>query len=642
MQEVLNTYIVPGLVIGCIYAIGSSGLVMAYTTSGVLNLGYGAIAFAIAMIYYELHTAHQILSAWPALALCVLVIGPLMGLILWRGLFKWLAGLGLLASLIAAIGLAIAIPALCLMIFNPGQITYAPAVTLAGQNLHQIGPIVVSTDQIYGVAAAVIVAAVLAYILRFTTTGLKMRAVFDSPTVAALTGTSPAAISNLSWMLSGALAAIGGVFLAPLLGLTSDVFLSLTVASLAAALVGGLRSIPISFCAALLIGIVSSAISGIDQSSSLLSLGVQPSVPFLVMGATLLLRPRGIASGQSARKALEPPVVFDRLPVHLAKIAPGAVIILLLPVILNGYWTGVVGYGLIFAVIFLGFTFSLGNGGLLPLGQAALCGIGGFIAGGLAASDGVPLLLAVVCGGLCAAALGAVLAVIGARLGSLEFGLLTLAFGLFADNFLFNWGSLVPPIVGRSFHAASLFGLRLTGTREYYLFAVILGIALLGAAWFKRRLGSFYINAGRMDPTLAGATGVDVRTGRITAFAIAAFLAGVGGGLIGIYQLNLSPDDVTTTTGLVWLAVVVLIGIRSFSAAVVAGILYTVFPALISEWLPIRWGPVSTVLFGLGALTLAQDPRGALSQNAAHINAAVKLMRARLGGGPATPQGETS
>jgi branched-chain amino acid transport system permease protein len=641
MHEVLNIYIVPGLVIGCVYAIGSSGLVMAYTTSGVLNLGYGAIAYAIAMIYYELHTAHDILPAWPALALCVLVIGPLIGVILWKGLFKWLAELGLLAGLIAAIGLTIAVPALCLMIFNPGQISYAPGVTPAGQMLHTFGPIIVSTDQLYGVGAAVVVAAGLFYILRFTVTGLKMRAVFDSPTVAALTGTSPATVTNLSWALSGGLAAIGGVFLAPLLGLTPEVFLSLTVASLAAALIGGMRSIPISFAAAVAIGVVSSVLASVDQSNSLLDLGAQPSVPFLVMGATLLLRPRGITSGQAPRKALEPPVSFDRLRVHAAKITPGVVIVLALPAILSSYWTGVVGFGLIFGVIFLGFTVALGNAGLLPLGQAALCGIGGFIAGSLAASDGVPLLLAIIAGGLGAAVIGGILAVIGGRLGSLEFGLLTLAFGLFADNFLFNWSGLVPPSTGRDFKVPSLFGLHLSGIPQYYLFAAILGLALLAAAWFKRRVGSFYINAGRMDPTLARATGVDVRAGRVIALTIAAFLAGIGGGLIGVYQLNLSPNDVTTTTGLVWLAIVVLIGIRSYSAAVVAGILYTVFPALIAQWLPIRWGPVSTVLFGLGALVLAQDPRGALSANAAHLQAALRAVLQRLAR-PAPPEGETT
>lgn len=639
MSQTLNTYIVPGLVVGCIYAIGSSGLVMAYTTSGVLNLGYGAIAFAVAMIYYELHTVHS-MAAWPALLLCVLVIGPLMGMILWKGLFQWIAGLGLLAGLIAAIGLAIAVPSLSQMIFNPGEINYAPALSNSGQNLHTYGSVIVSTDQLYGVAAALLVAGGLFYLLRFTVTGLKMRAVFDTPTVAALTGASPATISNVSWMLSGSLAAIGGVFLAPLLGLTPGVFLSLTVASLAAALVGGLRSIPISFAAAILIGVVSSAISGIDQTSTLLSLGVQPSLPFLVMGVTLLLRPRGVTAGQAARKALEPAIKLDSLRVHLAKIAPGTAVILVLPLILSGYWTGVVGLGLIYGVIFLGYTVALGNAGLLPLGQAALCGIGGFIGGTLAASHGVPMLIAILLGGVAAAIIGALLAVVGGRLGSLEFGLLTLAFGLFADNFLFNINGLVPSITGRNFKAPVLFGLHIRSVnQQYYMFAVILGLGLLAAAWFKRRVGSFYVNAGRMNEALAGASGVDVRTGRVAAFAFAAFLAGVGGGLIGVYQLNLAPGDVSTTTGLVWLAVVVLIGIRSYSAAVVAGIVYTVFPALLAQWLPIRWGPISTVLFGIGALGLAANPRGALAMNAEHAKIAIKLVKQRLG--RAEPRAET-
>ncbi len=639
MSQTLNTYIVPGLVVGCIYAIGSSGLVMAYTTSGVLNLGYGAIAFAVAMIYYELHTVHS-MAAWPALLLCVLVIGPLMGMILWKGLFQWIAGLGLLAGLIAAIGLAIAVPSLALMVFNPGEINYAPALSNSGQNLHTYGSVIVSTDQLYGVGAALLVAGGLFYLLRFTVTGLKMRAVFDTPTVAALTDASPATISNVSWMLSGSLAAIGGVFLAPLLGLTPGVFLSLTVASLAAALVGGLRSIPISFAAAILIGVVSSAISGIDQTSTLLSLGVQPSLPFLVMGVTLLLRPRGVTSGQAARKALEPAIKLDALRVHLAKIAPGTALILVLPLILSGYWTGVVGLGLIYGVIFLGYTVALGNAGLLPLGQAALCGIGGFIGGGLAASDGVPMLLAILLGGLAAAVIGALLALVGGRLGSLEFGLLTLAFGLFADNFLFNINGLVPSITGRNFKVPVLFGLHMKSVnQQYYMFAVILGLALLAAAWFKRRVGSFYVNAGRMNEALAGASGVDVRTGRVAAFAFAAFLAGVGGGLIGVYQLTLAPGDVSTTTGLVWLAVVVLIGIRSYSAAVVAGIVYTVFPALLAQWLPIRWGPISTVLFGVGALGLAANPRGALAMNAEHARIAIRVVRQRFA--RAEPKAET-
>jgi branched-chain amino acid transport system permease protein len=627
----VNVYIVPGLVIGCIYAIAASGLVMSYTTSGVLNIGYGAIAYTIAMIYYELHTLHHTLSTWVALALCVFVIGPLLGVALWQGIFRWVRGLGLVASLIASIGITIALPALCLMVFNPGDIFYAQGASANGLNLEKLGPVTVSVDQIYGVGAAIVVAVSLFCLLRFTLAGLKMRAVFDSASVAGLTGASPGAVSNLSWALGGALAAIGGIFLAPLLGLSPTVFLSLTVASLGAALVGGLRSISVTFVAAILIGVVSSAITGIDRSSTLLQAGVQPSVPFLVMAGAVLLRRRSIDTGQAPRRAQERPERFDGLRALLVKASPGTVLLLLVPVVLNSYWTGVVGIGLVYAVIFVGFTLALGYGGLLPLGQAGIVGIGGFIAGDLAASSGVPLLLALLLGGLAAAVVGGALALLGARLGPLEFGLLALAFGLFADSFLFDWGTLVPPLNGRDFGTPNLFGWRLGSTTDqYYLFAVVLALALAGVALYRRRIGAFYVNAARMNPRLAEATGVDPRVGRVVAFALASVLAGIGGGLIGIYQHHLGAADVTTTTGLVWLAVVVFMGVRSPAAAVIAGLVYAVFPALLGEWLPVRWGPLSTVLFGVGALALAQDPAGVVSLYGAQARGAIAMLRGRL------------
>jgi branched-chain amino acid transport system permease protein len=630
-MNVVNVFIVPGLVIGCIYAIAASGLVMAYTTSGVLNLGYGAMAYTIALIFYELHTSHRILGGWAALALCAVIIGPLMGVLMWHGLFRWLAGLGYLPGLVATIGLAIALPALCQMIFNPQQIFYAPAVAAQGQNLHKIGPFVLSVDQIYGVGAAVVVAVLLFCLLRFTVTGLKMRAVFDSSLVASLTGTSPGASSSLSWALSGALAAIGGIFLAPLLTLDPTVFISLTVASLAAALIGGLRSVSVAFVAALLIGVVSSALTGIDQTSTLLTQGVQPSLPFLVMAGAVLLRRRPIVSGQPPRRALEPPERLERLQLDFMKAAPVGLVILIVPLVLSSYWTGVISLGLIYSIIFLGFTFALGYGGLLPLGQAALVGIGGFVAGHLATTSGVPLLVAIVLGGCVAAVAGGILAAIGRRLNALEFGLLTLAFGLFADNFLFNWSTLVNPLYGWNFGNPSIFGLSLAGTvRQYYLFAVILAIVLGGVAWYRRRVGSFYVSAGRMNAELTQASGVDPRTGRAIAFVVAAGLAGIGGGLLGVFQNNLAPQDVTTTTGLVWLALIVFTGIRSPIGAIVAGLTYSILPALLAQWLPIRLGPLSTVMFGVGALVLAQDPRGMVSAQRDQIRYVANLTRTRF------------
>jgi branched-chain amino acid transport system permease protein len=239
----------------------------------------------------------------------------------------------------------------------------------------------------------------------------------------------------------------------------------------------------------------------------------------------------------------------------------------------------------------------------------------------------VPLLIAVLLGALITTGVAIGIATIGSRLSALEFGLLTIAFGLFTDNFLYNWTALVP-LSGRAVGSPSFFGLSLgTTVRQYYLFAIALGLVAVGIGLYRRRLGAFYIGAGRMKPTLAAATGLDPRLGRIIAFALAAFTAGIGGGLLAIYQKFLSSTDLTTTTGLTWLAVVVFMGIRSPAAAVVGGLVYAIFPALLSQWLPIKWGPLATVLFGLGALSLAQNPRGAVAAQVDQARAVVRKVR---------------
>jgi branched-chain amino acid transport system permease protein len=350
------------------------------------------------------------------------------------------------------------------------------------------------------------------------------------------------------------------------------------------------------------------------------------------MVAVVLLRRNAIDIGGIPRRTGELPERFDAVVPWLWKVLPGTALIALAPLVLNTYWTGVAGLGLVYGVIFLGFTIALGYGGILPLGQAAIVGIGAFAAGDLATTGGVPLLIAVVIGGLIAAGVGGVLALVGGRLNSLEFGLLTLGFGLFTDYFLYNWATLVP-LAGVTYPDPVFLGLHLTSaTQQYYLFAVVLALALLVVAWYRRRLVAFYIGAGRQQPALAAATGVSPRTARIIAFTLAAFIAAIGGGLLGIYQKQLAAGggDFVTLVGLTWLAVVVFMGIRSPAAAVVGGIVFSVMPALFAEWLPVSWGPLPIVLFGLGALTLAQNPRGAVEAQKVQIAWLVHQVRRRL------------
>jgi branched-chain amino acid transport system permease protein len=225
----------------------------------------------------------------------------------------------------------------------------------------------------------------------------------------------------------------------------------------------------------------------------------------------------------------------------------------------------------------------------------------------------MPALVAVIVAGFGALAAGIILAFVGGRLGALEFALLTLAFALFCVNFLFNWTSYVP-ISGTSFPAPSLFGLTISSpTQQLYLFAAFLVTGLFIYWVLHRRTAGLLLNAIRLNVGLAEATGVNARNGRIVGLALSSFLAGIGGSLLGIYQLHLGISDVGASIGLLWLAVVVTMGIRTPGAAVVAGLMVSVLPAILSAILPVRYGGVPTILFGTGGLALASDPRGVVS-----------------------------
>jgi branched-chain amino acid transport system permease protein len=400
---------------------------------------------------------------------------------------------------------------------------------------------------------------------------------------------------------------------APVTQLDSSVFIQLTVASLAAVLIAGFRSMSIAYIAAMGLGLASATLVGLGPSQGVLATGIPPALPFIVMFATLIIRKSPLITGELSRISTRKfRVELRSFRSGLLWSGPGILLLILAPFVLSSYWTGVFSEGLIYGFVFLSFTICLGEAGLISLGQAALIGIGGFSAGWIADSAHVPLLLALVIGGLVAAAVGAVLAIVTARYGTLEFAIATLAFGLFADYVIFDWQTFVP-LSGRAFAKLSLDGHVLTVRQIYYFYGLVLGMGLLIFWLFRRTVGAFFVNATRMRPRVAEAIGINQVATRTLAFTFAAFMSGVGGALIGTFQLNLAGGELTTYTGLVLVAVIVTNGVRSPAAAVVAGLFYTVMPALLAIWLPIRFGVLPEVLFGLGGLALASDPRGVVT-----------------------------
>ena len=116
--------------------------------------------------------------------------------------------------------------------------------------------------------------------------------------------------------------------------------------------------------------------------------------------------------------------------------------------------------------------------------------------------------------------------------------------------------------------------------------------------------------------------------------SVAAFIAGVGGALLVMVQSPFVPASTFPTfEGLVWLAVLVTIGVRSNAAALIAGIVFVFPAALFQNYLPSwTWTTEAlSVLFGLGAISAAKFPDGSLAENSRQLRRLVLRLRPPAG-----------
>ena len=115
-----------------------------------------------------------------------------------------------------------------------------------------------------------------------TRAGVTMRAVVDNRDLASLTGARPALSSSLSWALGSSLAALAGILLAPVLQLNVQALTLLVVNAYAAAMFGRLRSVPLTFVGAVVLGLVESYAVGYLPSDGAFT-NIRVAIPTLML-----------------------------------------------------------------------------------------------------------------------------------------------------------------------------------------------------------------------------------------------------------------------------------------------------------------------------------------------------------------------
>ncbi|NUT38756.1 MAG: ATP-binding cassette domain-containing protein [Thermoactinospora sp.] len=610
-------YVLSGLVTGAVFAIMGSGLTLSYAATGVFNFAHGAVGFLSALLFYELNAAAG-LPAWLSALVSAGLFAPALGYLLHRAMFRGLAQAGETAQIVATIGLTIALPAAGLLVVDLAGLPGADATSLPrGVGPHPARPFDVlgvhlDSDQLITFGVSAVAAAGLWAFMRHTPYGLRMRACVDRRRLATLRGIDVSATSALAWMLGSGLAGLAGVLAVPVLGLDATAYTVLLFASATAAVFGRLRSIPWTFAAGLALGVIQNLVAGYTDFLQEVT-GLRTAVPVILLfaGLVLLNRSRDRVAGSSTEDAPPPdrlagvPAWRRRLP-WAAGLAALAAFALLGP----EYYVGVAAQGLVLALIFCSFVVVTGIGGMVNLAQAAFAAMAALTCGWAFAS-GLPFVVAILLGVVAAGAVGLVVALPALRLGGRVLTLATLALALLADQVLFQVDAFSNGTIGWPLPALGL-GFADTSdprVRVGVLLALI-GLVALLVRNLERSASGRAVLAVRSAPAAAVTSGLSTSRAKIVLFVLASGIAGLGGVLFAISKGSVTATDLPAFSGFVWLAVVVLQGVRRIGGAVLGGLVAVAVPELLATW--DVSAHVGSILFGAGGMILARHPDGLL------------------------------
>ncbi|AXI76307.1 ABC transporter permease [Peterkaempfera bronchialis] len=621
------SYLVAGLVTGAIYAISSLGLVLTYNASRVFNFAQGGMAFFIAYCFYWLRT-EQGLPVVLALAISLLVIAPALGLLLWAALLGRLSSATPMVRMAATIGLAVALASGTTLIFGNKQVLQPKGIVGTAERAFTLGGVAVSNEQLTILGAAALLSLLAYLVLKRTTAGLITRGTVDSPLMTSLTGTNANMVVAGTWMVGVAVAGLAGIMITPQVGLNAGGYSTAVAASFAGVVIGRLTNLWWAFFGSLFVGVAQSVVIPWLPDDGFLATSLRPSLPFAIMVLAIVVQAvirRGVSDDTQTREVASLTSTADRNQARVLALlrsqrgrwdrwvgfAVLAVVVSVVPSVFSDYWVGVITLGVCYAVALLSFRLVTGEAGIIGLCQITFVGIGAVATAQLATVHGLPVVPSMLIGAVISLVCGAVVGVVALPLGQLYAAIVTFAFALLADQAIFTREAFSQYDSGVSL-ARPVIGGRLFDTNAgYFQFAMAVFLLLAAGLWLLRRsnLGLKFATI-RASRNRASTLGLPIYRSRIALFALGAAVAGLGGALLGSFQLIAFPGAYNATIGLTWFALAMAQGSWSMGGAAAAGVSLAVAPALFTTYVPTRLGDLPAVLFGLMAIQVVANPIG--------------------------------
>ena len=422
-------FTIGGLAAAGIYAITASGLTLTYTTTGIFNWAHGAIGMICAFAYWQM----SIGWGWPTLVsmlVCLFVVAPAIGIVIEAAVMRRLEGVSEASKLVVTLAIALMLLGVAQWIWNPT--TYRALPPLFNNDTLVLGSIRISYNDVTVLILALVVAVGLRLFLYRTRMGVTMRASVDDRTLTSLNGSSAIANARNAWIIGSMLAALAGILIAPTLTLSASALTLLIVNAYAASVIGRLRSIPMTFVGAIILGLsIAYSVAYLPQNPYIQ--GFENAVPAIILFVALLVLPQSRLRGHRQLRSRE--LAFRPTWNGTGLFCVGTIVaaVFLATTVstadlfsLNRMW------GL--AIVGLSVIPIVGYAGRLSLCQMTFAGIGATMVGHLGA-EGNPLAL-LAAAGVCAV-VGVIVAIPALRLSGIYFALATAAFAITMDNWLF-------------------------------------------------------------------------------------------------------------------------------------------------------------------------------------------------------------
>jgi branched-chain amino acid transport system permease protein len=625
MSQFLSLTVAGVATYGCVYALTAMGLVVTYATSGIFNFAQGAIGMIGAFLYWQFSQS----SGWPtwlSFLLVVLVVAPLLGAGIERLIVRRLETAALEARLTVTIALLLLGIAIATVVWDPRVSRRVPPF-FNGKQV-SIGGVVLTWHQLIIVGLSALAAIALRLFFYRTRPGIATRAVVDDRELAALTGATPARYAQLGWAMGCALAAIAGILIAPLVNLDITNLTLLVINGYAAAMVGRLRSLPLTFVGAIALGLTQSYAVGYLPVGDIWTY-IEQVIPMLFLLVVILVLPQSRASLARRVKVRAPRIVGLRESVLTG--AMFLVAALVVSVTLSPTNLSYADRGVALAIIMLSIVMLTGYGGQVSLCQLTFAGLGAFAMSKVGGNGGslVGILAAV---GL-AAAVGTLVALPALRLRGLYLALATLAFAYGMDNAFFNNIRTFGVSLSLSVSRPHVPGVSFRSNGSYLmLLSVVFAALAIGLLAVRRSRFGRRLLAVNDSPSACLTLGIGMTRTKLAVFTLSAAVAGLGGALYGGAQGAVAPNDFSFLVSLTLLLLAVAWGVRTIGGMLVAGILFALGPLLQQHLSQPR--DVVLLLVGLAAIGVSQNPEGTFGGNTA-----LQRWRDRRAVGPALAAG---